>query len=128
MRLVLKREIFEKDFTKGRLWIDGAPFCDTIEDTVRDGEKVHGETAVPAGQYDVVITWSPRFRKTLPLVLRVPGFEGIRIHSGNTAEDSEGCIIVGDYTKRGWVSNSRATMTRLMAKLESASAITLEII
>lgn len=129
MRLVLKRIAFRKTYTIGKLYVDGAYFCDTLEDPVREGEKIYGRTAIPAGKYDVLITMSPRFRKMLPLLVNVPGFEGIRIHSGNKADDTEGCILVGVNDKPGWISQSRATMTRLMAKLESAdSPITLEVV
>lgn len=129
MRLVLKRIAFRKTYTIGKLYVDGVYFCDTLEDPVREGEKIYGRTAIPAGKYDVLITMSPRFRKMLPLLLNVPGFEGVRIHSGNNADDTEGCILVGVNDKPGWISQSRATMTRLMAKLESAdSPITLEVV
>lgn len=128
MRLVLKRIAFRKTYTIGKLYVDGVYFCDTLEDPVREGEKIYGRTAIPAGKYDVLITMSPRFRKLLPLLVNVPGFEGVRIHSGNNADDTEGCILVGVNDKPGWVSQSRATMARLMAKLESAdSPITLEV-
>lgn len=129
MRLVLKRIAFRKTYTIGKLYVDGVYFCDTLEDPVREGEKIYGRTAIPAGKYDVLITMSPRFRKMLPLLLNVPGFEGVRIHSGNNADDTEGCILVGVNDKPGWISQSRATMTRLMTKLESAdSPITLEVV
>ena len=129
MRLVLKRIAFRKTYTIGKLYVDGVYFCDTLEDPVREGEKIYGRTAIPAGKYDVLITMSPRFRKMLPLLVNVPGFEGIRIHSGNNADDTEGCILVGVNDKPGWISQSRATMTRLMTKLESAdSPITLEVV
>ena len=129
MRLVLKRIACRKTYTIGKLYVDGVYFCDTLEDPVREGEKIYGRTAIPAGKYDVLITMSPRFRKMLPLLLNVPGFEGVRIHSGNKADDTEGCILVGINDKPGWVSQSRATMTRLMTKLESAdSPITLEVV
>ena len=129
MRLVLKRIAFRKTYTIGKLYVDGVYFCDTLEDPVREGEKIYGRTAIPAGKYDVLITMSPRFRKMLPLLLNVPGFEGVRIHSGNNADDTEGCILVGVNDKPGWISQSRATMTRLMTKLESADLpITLEVV
>lgn len=129
MRLVLKRIAFRKTYTIGKLYVDGVYFCDTLEDPVREGEKIYGRTAIPAGKYDVLITMSPRFRKMLPLLLNVPGFEGVRIHSGNNSDDTEGCILVGVNDKPGWISQSRATMTRLMATLESADdPISIEIV
>lgn len=130
MKLVLKRIAFRPTYTIGRLYINDSKFCDTIEDRVpKDGKKVPGLTAIPAGTYEVKLSWSPRFQKTLPLLLDVPGFSGVRIHSGNTEKDSEGCIIVGNNDKIGWVSNSRATMNRLMERLKaSKTPITIEII
>ena len=128
MRLVLKRIALKPKYTIGHLFIDGKYFCDTIEDCVRpEGVKVYGETAIPAGKYNVIITRSPKYKKDLPLLLDVPGFGGIRIHSGNTEKDSEGCIIVGKNDKVGWVSNSRATMNKLMSILKTADKITIEI-
>ena len=121
MILTLRRIALKPTYTIGRLYVDGERFCDTIEDRVRKpGEKVPGETAIPAGTYKVVITRSPKYRKDLPLLLNVPGFAGVRIHSGNTAKDSEGCIIVGKNDRVGWVSNSRVTMSALMEKLKAS--------
>lgn len=141
MRLTLKRIAKKKDYTIGRLYINGDYFCDTIEDTVRitsadslsemRRKKIQNKTAIPDGSYEVIITMSARFKKLLPLLLNVPAFEGARIHSGNTADDTEGCIIVGKNDKVGWVSDSRNTMTKLMAKLqgvEGKEKITLEIL
>lgn len=112
-------------YTIGKLYIDGVYFCDTVEDKDRGlddsmeestikSRKVYGETAIPLGTYKVEITYSPKFKKNLPLLYNVKGFEGIRIHSGNTAKDSLGCIIVGKNKKVGMVLDSRSTMTKLM--------------
>ena len=124
MELKLLRRYCKSSYTIGHLYIDGKYFCDTLEDTVRDlvtEKKVKGRTAIPAGRYRVVLNWSPRFGKPLPLLLDVPHFEGIRIHAGNTAKDTEGCILVGENRERGKVLNSRATMDRLMQVLISAN-------
>ena len=87
MNLTLYRHTYSSVSTIGDLFIDGQYFCKTLEDTDRklecDGEKVYGKTAIPRGAYNVIIDWSPRFKRELPHVLDVPGFEGIRIHSGN---------------------------------------------
>lgn len=78
--------------TVGELFIDNEFICYTIEDVVRD-KKVYGKTAIPSGIYKVVVTMSNRFKKMLPLLLNVPGYEGIRIHTGNTHANTEGCIL-----------------------------------
>lgn len=132
MKLTLKRIALRETYTIGRLYIDGEYFCDTCEDKVRpNGQKVPGETAIPYGTYRIMITKSGRFKKMLPELLDVPYFSGVRIHSGNTAKDSEGCILVGRNTIKGQVTQSRATMDKLMAKLEPAclkEIVTIEII
>ena len=124
MELKLLRKYLKPSYTIGQLYIEDKYFCDTLEDTVRDlvtEKKVKGRTAIPAGRYRVVLNWSPRFGKPLPLLLDVPHFEGIRIHAGNTAKDTEGCILVGENRERGKVLNSRATMDMLMQVLISAN-------
>lgn len=125
MIITLRRIAMKDTYTIGKLYIDGVYFCDTVEDKDRGlddsmeestikSRKVYGETAIPLGTYKVEITYSPKFRKNLPLLYNVKGFEGIRIHSGNTAKDSLGCIIVGKNKKVGMVLDSRSTMTKLM--------------
>ena len=84
----------EVDATTGELYVDGKFVCYTLEDAIRK-EKIKGVTAIPAGTYDVIINMSTRFKRLMPLLLNVPDFEGVRIHPGNTAEDTEGCIRVG---------------------------------
>lgn len=102
MELTLQRTDKRKRFTLGTLSIEGDPFCDTLEPTWRDigpggkGRKIPGRTAIPEGRYAVAVTRSPQFDgEWLPLLLHVPGFAGIRIHAGNTAEDTAGCILAG---------------------------------
>ena len=103
--LKLVRTHLTKDYTIGKLYIDGKYLCDTIEDTVRD-KKIFGETAIPYGRYKVTVTMSPKFGRLLPLLLDVPHFEGIRIHRGNSAVDTQGCILPGENKVRGMVINS----------------------
>lgn len=95
----LTRTIIGDTFTLGKLYIGGKYFGVTCEDKDRrmeaGGEKVYGKTAIPRGIYRVVVSFSNRFKKQLPLVMDVPGFAGIRFHGGNTADDSEGCILLG---------------------------------
>lgn len=144
MELILKRIAKKKDYTIGRMFIrtectemtEGSeldastrgglegPFCDTLEPTWRDyahgGRKLKGRSAIPEGRYPVVITWSPRLKEWLPLLVNVPMFQGIRIHAGNTAEDTEGCILVGENLKKGMVLNSRTWLKRLKDKIVEA--------
>ncbi len=96
MRLTLPRLAYSGEFTEGVLCLGDRFFSYTQEDTLRDGPKVDGRTAIPAGTYPVKLTFSNRFGKVLPLLVGVPGFEGIRIHSGNTAADSQGCILIAE--------------------------------
>lgn len=121
MDIEIKRIYKGAEYTVGRLSIDGKYFCDTLEDTVRaPGVKVRGKTAVPAGRYRVVLTESPRFKRILPLLVDVPNFEGVRIHPGNTAKDTEGCLLVGFNQVKGKVVASRATFQKLFEKLWAA--------
>ena len=102
----------------------GGYFCDTLEPTWRDyrhgGRKIKGRSAIPEGRYPVVITWSPKMKQWLPLLVNVPMFSGIRIHAGNTAEDTQGCILVGQNLKKGMVLNSRTWLKRLKDKIVEA--------
>lgn len=138
MMITLRRIAFRDTYTIGKLYIDGVYVCDTVEDKDRGlddsmpeeeikKKKVYGETAIPYGLYKVVITYSPKFKKMMPLVEGVKGFSGIRIHSGNTAKDSLGCIIVGKNKKVGMVLDSRVTFNKLMKMLDTKENIWLTI-
>ena len=81
--------------------------------------KIKGKTAIPAGSYQVIITWSNRFKRNLPLVKNVPGYDGIRIHPGNTSNDTDGCLLLGTEAKEDMVLNSREAFAALLAKIES---------
>ena len=96
MKLELVRRTFGEKATTGDLYIDGVWESFTLEDHVRTGPKVPGETAIPEGVYRVIVTPSPRFKRPLPLLVNVPGFDGIRIHPGNSHEDTAGCLLVGE--------------------------------
>jgi len=126
MKLLLKRIALKEKYTIGKLYIDGEFFSDTLEDPVRE-EKIYGETAIPKGTYKVTITLSPRFRRWLPLLHDVPNFEGVRIHRGNTPEDTHGCILVGQNKIKGQVVNSAYTEIELMKRLKGQTDITIEI-
>lgn len=124
MELTLNRIFLGTVATIGELWVNDLHLCDTLEDRVRpEGEKVYGKTAIPEGTYEVKLTHSPRFKKILPEILNVPNFSGIRIHTGNSSKDTEGCILVGtwDGEKEDWVGNSRIAFDELMALLEEAT-------
>ncbi len=122
MELTLQRIAKDKNYTLGELSVDGEKFCHTLEPTWRKPEvrKVPGKTAIPAGRYPVVITLSPKFNEWLPLLLHVPGFTGIRIHAGNTAKDTKGCILVGENTGKGVLSDSRLWVERLKRRIVDA--------
>ena len=124
MELILTRIAKKKGYTIGRLSIGHTHFCDTLEPTWRDcahgGRKIKGQSAIPEGRYAVVISWSPKMKKWLPILLGVPMFSGIRIHTGNTAKDTEGCILVGQNLKKGMVLNSNTWLHRLKQKIVEA--------
>lgn len=119
-KLLLKRDLLTDDFTLGTLAIDGNHFCYTVEDAVRD-KKIAGITAIPYGKYKIIVNMSPRFKRLLPRLLDVPNFAGVLIHAGNTAADSEGCILVGFGRTASGVSLSRNAMSELMAILKAST-------
>ena len=142
MDLLLERKYLKKDYTIGVLSIDGKYFCDVLEDTVRDinkdgifncGEfKIKGHTAIPYGKYEIVLTYSPKFKRELPLLLNVPHFEGIRVHRGNSKQDTEGCLLTGENKEKGKVINSTKYEKELVRILKEAVSkkekITIEIV
>lgn len=119
MKLELRREHGSKKYTLGDLYIDGEYFCKTLEDEERD-VKIKGETSIPVGTYEVIVTYSNRFNQLMPLLLNVPNFEGIRIHSGNTDKDTDGCILVGKPLRADFIQQSRDTYVQLMKKINAA--------
>lgn len=131
MKIELYRKWRKKGYTIGILSINGQRICETLEDQDRglvagmslwkiSELKVKGETAIPIGRYQITWTYSPRFKKMLPLLNGVPGFEGIRIHSGNKAKDTEGCILCGRNTEVGTVTNSRYWTNKVNSLIEAA--------
>lgn len=131
MELILDRKWCKDTYSIGRLYIDGQFFSNTLEDKDRGLTqsmseadvkkiKVYGETAIPKGKYNVVINYSNKFKRLMPYIMNVKGFEGIRIHEGSTAKDSLGCILVGNNTAVGRISNSKSTYTKLYSKLKTA--------
>lgn len=129
------RSGFHSKATVGDLYADGVWAGFTLEDRVREGPKVYGETAIPEGCYEVMLTHSPRFKRVLPLLIDVPGFDGIRIHPGNTHEDTQGCILIGEGVvpdaDSPRLSKSVSAFTRLFELMEKAEEkgepITIEI-
>lgn len=131
MKLHLERQEQTSEFTIGRLCVDGEPECWVLEDPVRDGPKVPGATAIPAGSYKVVRDYSNRFKRRMLHVLGVPGFEGVRIHAGNTVHDTEGCLLVGEAREGAKLLRSKLALAALEAKvfasLERGEPCTIEI-
>lgn len=134
MDIKVRRFTYGTNFTIGRLYIDDVYQCFTLEDKVRpSGVKVMHETAIPAGKYNVTIDLSEHFKKELPRVNDVPGFDGIRIHSGNTDLDTSGCILVGkDWPGGDMIQESRVAFDKLFPQMKEALAkgetISLEVI
>ena len=130
MELTLTRIAKRKKYTIGRLSLEGELFCDTLEPTWRDyahgAYKIKGRSAIPEGRYAVVISYSPKFQAWLPLLLGGPEFnkrwQGIRIHAGNSAKDTQGCILVGENKQVGRVLDSRIWLHRLKDKIVEAKA------
>lgn len=140
MRLTLKRIANKKDYCIGKLYINGKYFCDTLEDVDRGLDdsmteeeikqlKVKGQTAIPVGIYTVLLTYSPKYKKVMPLINNVKGYSGIRIHSGNSSKDTEGCLLVGKNTVVGRLTDSRNTYNALFKRLlqKGSNKITIEI-
>jgi hypothetical protein len=120
MNLKIERTTFTGRSTIGELSVDGAFECFTLEDMVRP-VKVPGMTAIPEGVYVVTVSFSARFQRLLPDVHDVPNFTGVRIHSGNTDADTEGCILVGQTTAPDFVGESRAAFNKLFARIQAAA-------
>jgi len=95
MNLYVLRTSYSKDTTMGNLIVNDKVFCYTLEDVVRakGAPKVNDETAIPAGRYEIIVNFSDKFKRQMPLLLNVPGFTGIRMHGGNTSVDTSGCLL-----------------------------------
>lgn len=141
MKLVLKRIFTCPTYTIGHLYIDGKYFCDTLEDTDRglDSEtmtvekikskKIYAKTAIPTGTYQITVNtvspafqdryWAKEYEGKVPRLIDVPGYSGVLIHVGNTAEDTSGCILVGENKVKGRVNNSTYTYSMLCKRLFS---------
>ncbi len=119
MILHLVRKWFSDRCTIGELYVDDTRECFVLEDVIRP-EKIANETAIPYGTYRIDITYSPRFKREMPLLCDVPGFTGIRIHCGNTDKDTAGCLLVGRTRGINRIDGSRQAYDLLFAKLQVA--------
>jgi len=141
MKLKLIRKTFTETSTIGELFIDDKFECFILEDKDRGlsqvpnspalSRKQYGITAIPKGTYDIGITFSNRFKQYLPLLINVPEFEGVRIHPGNYATDTEGCLLPGLTMSRDMVQQSKKAFANLFKKLkavEKTEKITIEIL
>ncbi len=133
MELKLTRKTFTDESTIGDLYIDDVWNCYMLEDKDRNLStdmstdditkiKVFGKTAIPRGRYQIIINFSNHFQKNLPLLLNVPCWEGVRIHSGNTAADTEGCLITGSAKSANQVQQSKVAFAHILPQLQLALA------
>jgi hypothetical protein len=121
MNIDLIRREFTKFSTIGDFIIDGEWFCFTLEDMVREpGVKIPGKTAIPEGRYRVMVDQSNRFKRAMPHILDVPGFDGIRIHNGNYPRDTEGCVLLGFTKSKDFVGDSKSAFNKFFDKLYMA--------
>lgn len=131
MELHLQRRFFTSQSTIGELTHNAHHLCWVLEDFDRgldskmsldfiNSAKVYGKTAIPTGSYEIIINYSNRFKKPLPLLLNVPGFDGIRIHAGNVATNTEGCLLPGTDYEKDRVNNSRVAFASLINEIEEA--------
>lgn len=132
MNLQLTRTTRTENSTIGDLSIDGNFFCNTLEPTDRGltstmpfeeiiQKKVHGKTAIPTGTYDIVMTFSHRWQKKVPLLQNVPDFIGVEMHIGNKPADTEGCLLCGEKTSvADFIEFSTATIEKLYPLFEAA--------
>jgi hypothetical protein len=128
MLIEVKRFEFKDTHTIGKMYLDGQYECYTLEDVVRKGAKVNGQTAIPTGTYNLIINHSNRFNRDLPLLENVPNFTGVRIHAGNTSAHTEGCILVGTtWSGKDFIGNSRVAFNKLFEKLKKAKTATIKI-
>jgi hypothetical protein len=135
MNLILKRFEYGTNYTIGKLYNGEEYLCFVLEDKVRevDGKpvsewKVANETAIPKGTYKVIVDHSNHFGKDLPHILNVPGYEGVRIHTGNTDKDTEGCLLVGSAWPGGdMITGSRDAFAKVFPLIQAAKEVTITI-
>jgi len=135
LELEILRKYFNDKYTIGRFFADQVRLCDTLEDKVRelhdinhDGDfddegegKIYGQTAIPCGRYQVIVTMSPKLKRRLPMIMNVLGFTGIRIHGGKNADWSEGCPLVGENKIKGGLINYKYWETYIVQLIDKAT-------
>jgi hypothetical protein len=119
MHITVQRQFLKDDRTLGELLVDGQHYCWTLEDAVRT-RKIPNETAIPTGMYEVVVNWSQRFGKPLPMLLNVPNFTAVRFHGGNGPADTEGCILVGAEHDEERIWNCAVASSMLTFRIRNA--------
>lgn len=120
MDLRLERFLFSDNTAIGKIYVNNTYECYTLEDKVRKDKKIFGETAIPYGRYRIIITYSNRFKRNLPLLVGVPDYSGIRIHPGNTEHDTLGCILPGQSYKKDMVFSSKKAFDKLFDRIQDA--------
>lgn len=127
MHIAVIRKWLTQEATISEVHVNGERLCYGLEDCCREIEgqpveswKVKGETAIPYGTYPVEITYSNRFKKDMLQIMDVPGFDGIRIHAGNTSADTEGCLLVGDIKGNDYVGSSRNALVKVFGTVAAA--------
>ncbi len=130
MELILKRKYKKADYTIGKLYLDMKYICDTMEPPVRNitstmsvktinrVKEQYGATAIPPGRYPIVINWSRKFGKWLPLLVGVKGYRGVRIHAGGKPSETQGCILPGFNRRKGYILQSIVCMNTIMRLLQ----------
>ena len=128
MLIEVKRFEFKDTHTVGKMYVDGVYECYTLEDTIRNGTKIIGKTAIPIGEYKLIIDASARFKQDMPHILDVPDFTGVRIHAGNTSADTDGCILLGStWAGKDFIGNSKIAYKKFFDKLKKTKTATIKI-
>lgn len=136
IKFLLQRDVCAPGFTLGRLFVEGMMYGFTCEDQDRKleeepGAKIQKRTAIPRGLYRLTLSFSNRFKKVMPLIVDVPGFEGVRIHGGNTAEDTEGCPLLGAFRTatgvRGCAEVNQALIDFIASAEDRGDAVWIEV-
>lgn len=131
MEIELIRTILTHESTIGELKINNVFECFMLEDCDRGlskdmpiseivSKKIKGNTCIPTGKYEITVSYSNKFKKKLPLLDPVPGFSGIRIHTGNTSADTTGCLLPGNSKAPNQVRESKVAFEKLFKKILKA--------